>query len=260
METITAPAASTDHTVPDMGRFRLATEQYVAFRRDGYVILRGLLQPEDVREMRAYAADILAGRVPPPGMRGKIPGWTPEQMEIHLTRLFMPHHEHPIFERFLLHPRVLDALGGRRAGCPRHDRTGGRDLLPRASLPLERAEPLGGSPAPLARLPLCRRPQLHRVGRDDVARRRDRHLHERRTHPRPWRHTPPVRQAEVRHALRRHRPDAVGIRASILAVSRRPIGGNAATAPSAVPEQCNATDHGAAPPSVCAIVIFYTVH
>lgn len=95
------------HTYP---RYRVSVAEYVAFREQGFLVVRGLVPPEDVAEMAAHCDDMLAGRVELPGVRGLSDRLTPDEQIAHWTRVHMLHRVLPIHERFLLHPRVLDVL------------------------------------------------------------------------------------------------------------------------------------------------------
>lgn len=94
----------------DQDRYRVSVEQYVTFRREGYLIVRGLLPPEDVAAFVRHTDDVLAGREPVPGSHQVIKGWSLDEAERQFNRTSMPHRYHPLHERFLLHPRVLDVL------------------------------------------------------------------------------------------------------------------------------------------------------
>lgn len=91
-------------------RYRVSVAEYRTFRCEGYLVVRGLIPPEDVREFIQHTDDVLAGREPVPGTHHVIKGWSPEEAERMFNRTFMPHRHHALHERFLLHPRVLDVL------------------------------------------------------------------------------------------------------------------------------------------------------
>lgn len=91
-------------------RYRVSVEQYRTFGREGYLIVRGLVPPEDVAVFIRHTDDVLAGREPLPGAHHVIRGWSSEEAERAFNRTFMPHLRHPLHEQFLLHPRVLDVL------------------------------------------------------------------------------------------------------------------------------------------------------
>jgi phytanoyl-CoA hydroxylase len=67
----------------------VTVEQYVRYRADGFLIVRGLLSPTEVDELLAAAADRLR----------------PE-------RVHMLHRHEEVHERYLLHPRILDVVAG----------------------------------------------------------------------------------------------------------------------------------------------------
>ncbi|MGI8687252.1 MAG: phytanoyl-CoA dioxygenase family protein [Thermomicrobiales bacterium] len=91
-------------------RYRVTVEQYRTIHAKGYLVVPGLVGADDVWELVTHTDDILAGRIPPPGMKQKISGWTMEEIERLFNRTFMPHLDVAIHERFLLHPRILDVL------------------------------------------------------------------------------------------------------------------------------------------------------
>jgi phytanoyl-CoA hydroxylase len=66
----------------------ITIDQYVRYRADGHLIVRGLVSPDEVAELRAH-------------MEGAA-----------FERRHMLHRELEIHERFLLHPRLLDVVEG----------------------------------------------------------------------------------------------------------------------------------------------------
>jgi len=69
---------------------RVTVEQYVRFRSEGFLIVRGLVAAEDVRELLRHVDDVLAGEVD--------------------VRIHMLHRRLELHECFLLHPGVLDVV------------------------------------------------------------------------------------------------------------------------------------------------------
>ena len=63
------------------------------FRQDGFLIVRGLIAPHEVRELIDHVDELLAG-------------------EGELLRVHMLHRKLEIHERYLLHPRILDVVAG----------------------------------------------------------------------------------------------------------------------------------------------------
>jgi phytanoyl-CoA hydroxylase len=89
----------------------LTVDEYVRFRAEGHLIVRGLVAPGEVQELRDHVDDLLAGRVEidgAPAFGGD--NKTAETRLDHLLRIHMLHRRLPIHERFMLHPRVLDVV------------------------------------------------------------------------------------------------------------------------------------------------------
>ena len=97
--------ATREHTT-----YRISVEQYTSFRERGFLVVKGLVPPEDVQEMNAHMDDMRAGRV-----------FNNDSVIIHgfgvkpnerltAVRVHMLHRIAPIHERYLLHPRLLDVL------------------------------------------------------------------------------------------------------------------------------------------------------
>ena len=55
MTTVEAPTPKTYE------KYRVRVEQYRLFREQGFLVIKGLIPPEDVREMNDYMDDMLAG-------------------------------------------------------------------------------------------------------------------------------------------------------------------------------------------------------
>ena len=71
----------------------VTVDEYVRFREDGFLIVRGVLAAGEVRELLDHA-DELVGRDP------------------ELLRVHMLHRRLEIHERYLLHPRIVDVVAG----------------------------------------------------------------------------------------------------------------------------------------------------
>jgi phytanoyl-CoA hydroxylase len=68
---------------------RVSIAEYVHFRREGYLIVRGLMAPDEVRELLDHVEDPMFAAV---------------------ERIHMLHRRLEIHERFMLHPGVLDVV------------------------------------------------------------------------------------------------------------------------------------------------------
>lgn len=91
-------------------KYRVSVEQYRQFREQGFLVIKGLIPPEDVQELNDYTDDLLAGRRSLEGALimkdlGQKPTASNEWLRAHMLHRLSPTHE-----RFLLHPRVLDGL------------------------------------------------------------------------------------------------------------------------------------------------------
>jgi ectoine hydroxylase-related dioxygenase (phytanoyl-CoA dioxygenase family) len=75
------------------GRTGVTVEEYVRFREDGFLIVRGVLQPDEVRELLDHVDELVAA-------------------DGELLRVHMLHRRLEIHERYLLHPRLVDLVAG----------------------------------------------------------------------------------------------------------------------------------------------------
>ena len=109
-------------------RYHLTVEQYVRFRRDGFLIVPGLVAPADVAELRQHTDDLMQGRLPQQQSQmrdrdlSKDHGVTVQTLEAppahlspaekaqHFLRIHMLHRKLALHEKYMLHPRLLDVL------------------------------------------------------------------------------------------------------------------------------------------------------
>lgn len=100
-------------------RYRVSADEYRTFRHDGFVVVRDLVTPAEVAELRAHTEDLMHGRLPEQeadlvtahGHTLRVPeGLSPEQRAQHFLRIHMLHRILPLHERYLLHGRVLDVM------------------------------------------------------------------------------------------------------------------------------------------------------
>jgi phytanoyl-CoA hydroxylase len=103
---MTSTSAPTDHATRPV-----TVEEYVRFRAEGHLIVRGLVPRDEVQELLDHVDDLLAGRVEIPGAPAfGTDNKTTEKRLDHLLRIHMLHRRLEIHERFMLHPRVLDVV------------------------------------------------------------------------------------------------------------------------------------------------------
>jgi phytanoyl-CoA hydroxylase len=89
----------------------VTVDEYVRFRAEGFLIVRGLVAADEVEELRGHVDDLASGRVAVPGA----PAFGDDNKTVaggadELLRIHMLHRRLEIHERFMLHPRVLDVV------------------------------------------------------------------------------------------------------------------------------------------------------
>jgi hypothetical protein len=113
----TAQAPRTDH-------YRVSVQEYITFREQGYLVVRGLVNQDNVQELIAHTEDLMYGRVEVPGLQPPPPGATVEEIERRYLRIHMLHRHLEIHERFLLHSTPHPQRRPRRAGYWPRSRSG----------------------------------------------------------------------------------------------------------------------------------------
>lgn len=110
---MTATIAAPMVTAPTMQQapapYRVSVDEYVRFHEQGFLVVKGLVAPEEVRDLATHTENLLNGRETIPGMAA--PSFmNPDEPAEYWLRVHMLHKKLAIHERFLLHPRVLDVL------------------------------------------------------------------------------------------------------------------------------------------------------
>jgi phytanoyl-CoA hydroxylase len=132
------PVALDPHA-PAADRFPVTAEQYRAYRRDGFLIVRALVSDADIAELREHTDDLMQGRLPEqqdlPELdaeetlkqadenrrrRGEAhtkrelfrpaAHLSPQEKAQQFLRIHMLHRQLALHEKYLLHPRVLDVV------------------------------------------------------------------------------------------------------------------------------------------------------
>jgi ectoine hydroxylase-related dioxygenase (phytanoyl-CoA dioxygenase family) len=109
-------------------RYPVTVQQYIAYRRDGFLVVRDLVPANDIEELRRHTEDLMQGRLPEqqrqmkPRDLGQDRGVTMQELEEppahlspqekaqHFLRIHMLHRKLALHERYMLHPRVLDVV------------------------------------------------------------------------------------------------------------------------------------------------------
>lgn len=95
---------------PPYHPYHVTVEEYVRFRRDGFLVVRGLVSRAEVDELNAHTDAIMRGDLNVPGLPVADQSLSLEERRKSWERLHMAHRVLEIHERFLLHPRVVDVL------------------------------------------------------------------------------------------------------------------------------------------------------
>lgn len=89
--------------------YEATVDEYRFYRENGYLVVRGLVLPEHVAELKAHTEDLLEGRI-------DVDSWIhqPEGRPLtnaeKLHRIHQGHGKMELWERYLLYPRVLDVV------------------------------------------------------------------------------------------------------------------------------------------------------
>lgn len=110
-ESLAKPVSAAVKPIPHThDPYRVSVQEYVTFRNEGFLIVRGLVSPADVAELAGHVDDLIFGRIDVPGLEPPPPGSSVAEIERRYLRIHMLHRVLEIHERFMLHPRVLDVL------------------------------------------------------------------------------------------------------------------------------------------------------
>jgi hypothetical protein len=91
-------------------RYEVSSEELRTFHERGWLVVPGLVDAEDVDELRRHTEDLMYGRVRVDGLEPPSPGLSPLEIAQRYLRIHMLHRKLEIHERYLLHPRILDVL------------------------------------------------------------------------------------------------------------------------------------------------------
>ena len=100
-------------------RCPVTVQQYAQFRRDGVIMFRQLVPADDIAELRTHTEELMQGKLPEQqhdlktahGHSLRVPeNLSPAEKAQHFLRIHMLHRLLPLHEKYMLHPRVLDAL------------------------------------------------------------------------------------------------------------------------------------------------------
>src|SRR5687767_14338823 len=119
---------SDEQKVERSDRYCVSVEEYSAFRRQGFLVVPGLVSSADVEELRQHTEDLMQGRLPQQqrqmgerdvagdtgitgqGLEAPPEHLSPVEKAQYFLRIHMLHRKLELHERYMLHPRVLDVL------------------------------------------------------------------------------------------------------------------------------------------------------
>lgn len=94
-------------------RLVISVDQYIEYRREGYLIVRNLLSEEETNRLQQWADDIYSGKITKLDILSPMPKWMEGQDKserLASARIHMPHVLDETAEWALMHPKVLDVL------------------------------------------------------------------------------------------------------------------------------------------------------
>ncbi len=120
---MTAAVAASERT----DRYAVSVNEYIKFKQDGFLVVRGLVSQAEIAELRQHTEDLMQGRLPEQtkqmaegsqptsaiavqGLEAPPAHLSPEEKVQFFLRIHMLHRRLELHERYLLHPRVLDVL------------------------------------------------------------------------------------------------------------------------------------------------------
>jgi hypothetical protein len=89
---------------------QLSVSDYLKLQQEGFVKVEALIPQEDIREVSQHMDRVIQGQETAKGFPA-IDRSMPEMERVaRFSRIHNAHRVHPLYERLLLHPRILDAL------------------------------------------------------------------------------------------------------------------------------------------------------
>jgi phytanoyl-CoA hydroxylase len=88
----------------------LSVSDYRKLRQEGFVKVEALIPQDDIRNMSQHMDRVIQGLETAKGFPAIDPSLPEKERVTRFSRVHNAHRVHPLHERFLLHPRILDAL------------------------------------------------------------------------------------------------------------------------------------------------------
>lgn len=111
-----------------LDRYQVSIEQYIHFRKHGFLVVPNLVAPEQIAELKQHTEDLMQGRLPEQqtakskqlgSSNGAVQvndfgappeNLSPQEKAHFFLRIHMLHRKLALHEQYMLHPRVLDVL------------------------------------------------------------------------------------------------------------------------------------------------------
>ena len=108
--------------------YRVSVDEYRTFREKGFLVIRGLVSPGEIAELKQHTNDLMQGKLPEQqgrpserdpsqdkgtttqGLEAPPEHLSPEEKAQFFLRIHMLHRKLELHERFMLHSGVLDVL------------------------------------------------------------------------------------------------------------------------------------------------------
>src|SRR5437868_6095243 len=116
-------------SAPSIDRYQVTAQQYITFRRDGFLVVPQLVSADDVTQLRQHTDDLMQGRLPEQqqtrmlqrdpskdapvtiqNLEAPPEHLSPEEKAQYWLRIHMLHRKLALHEKYMLHPRLLDVL------------------------------------------------------------------------------------------------------------------------------------------------------
>ena len=91
-------------------QYQVRVDDYRAFRRDGFLHVKGLVTQDEVADLAQFTDNMMAGKRTIPGIPPPAADATETERRHYYERIHMPHRTLELAERFMLHPRIVDVL------------------------------------------------------------------------------------------------------------------------------------------------------
>ena len=109
-------------------KYNVSVQEYVNFRKNGFLVVKNLLSDADVAELQSHTEDLMLGQLPEQSSVSNVghdggsngtnvqaleappPHLNAEERAQYFLRIHMLHRKLALHEKTMLHPRVLDVL------------------------------------------------------------------------------------------------------------------------------------------------------